>query len=296
MILCFFSYKLQKHRMAYEQELSGVYRVNMFVMWCERLHLTCCFLISYLECFSLTGCKQPPLSYFYTSCKPFFRTKTRFLLQIHPMSTYFYPWPVHLAVPCCGAQWQQSLAKQAHFVILLSRHFISNRRDLPVTSLSLQLSASSTTAAIMQNNLISHSLTSPTIAPIVRPGHRLRIKSRLAFLHVLPVSSPAPVLGTASCLIWFKSASSHKGEILLKHIHGNQIFPTKLSACSKWTRWLKEQEECKGMQPHSSNNVNTAGGERERQRKVVERHQRHHLESGLRVAGLWSDLDLLVVT
>lgn len=34
--------------------------------------------------------------------------------------------------------------------------------DLPVTSLSPQLSATFTTAAIMQNNLISHLLTSPT--------------------------------------------------------------------------------------------------------------------------------------
>lgn len=34
--------------------------------------------------------------------------------------------------------------------------------DLPVTSLSLQLSATFTTAAIMQNNFISHLLTSPT--------------------------------------------------------------------------------------------------------------------------------------
>lgn len=36
--------------------------------------------------------------------------------------------------------------------------------DLPLTSLSLQLSATSTTAAIMQNNLVSHLLTSPTSA------------------------------------------------------------------------------------------------------------------------------------
>lgn len=78
-------------------------------------------------------------------------------------------WPVrrNLLCSCAGSRRTYCLApgRDDRKVLLNRRAGVSSQSaDLPVTGLSLQLSATSTTAAIMQNNLISHLLASPTSA------------------------------------------------------------------------------------------------------------------------------------
>lgn len=70
-------------------------------------------------------------------------------------------------VQLCGSRraYCRAPGRDDSKVLLNRRAGISfQSADLPVTGLSLQLSATSTTAAIMQNNLISHLLASPTSA------------------------------------------------------------------------------------------------------------------------------------
>lgn len=92
----------------------------------------------------------------------------------HPASYSYYVYIFSDFVPlssssCASLQGTVTvkLAKQEGFS---SAGISFQTADLPVTSLSPQLSATFTTAAIMQNNLISHLLTSPTSTDCPTPS------------------------------------------------------------------------------------------------------------------------------